>query len=240
VFVIRKLKTLILVAVLTLSFLSVLPGAVQAAIAVALDTTNQVINAATIYTTSPNTQDQVLSDVLASEQTILPKASGFLNSSVLKGQDGTKVVTLNQWKDLSSFQAYEAKQTPDTTISAANPRTFVFEIKQTETRSNTPAIAEHGAIMFSEFKMKDPDKQSELEEIVSQMMPGVMQMIPGLQWAAMAPSTDKTTISLIAQWNSREDFESLGKNPGFDKETNYWQAYADNEHDLFDVVKIIR
>ena len=57
---------------------------------------------------------------------------------------------------------------------------------------------------------------------------------------AMSPSTDKSTIAMIAQWNSRKDFESLGKNPGFDKETNYWQTYADNEHDLFDVVKIIR
>jgi heme-degrading monooxygenase HmoA len=233
------MKTLILTAVLTLSFLGILPGTAQAATSVALDTTNQVLNVATIYTTSPATQNQVLSEVLASEQTTLPEAPGFLNSSVLKGQDGTKVVALNQWKDVSSFQAYEVKQTPDTAISAANPRTFVFEIKKIATRNTTPAIAEHGAIMFSEFKMKDPNKQSELAEIVSQMMPGVMQMIPGLQWAAMAPSTDKTTISLIAQWNSREDFESLGKNPGFDKETNYWQTYADNEHDLFDVVKII-
>ena len=54
------------------------------------------------------------------------------------------------------------------------------------------------------------------------------------------PSTDKSTIAMIARWNSREDFESLSKNLGFDKETNYWQTYADNEHDLFDVVKIIR
>ena len=48
----------------------------------------------------------------------------------------------------------------------------------------------------------------------------------------MSPSTDKSTIAMIAQWNSRKDFESLGQNAGFDKETNYWDPYADNEHDI--------
>ncbi|QYO64519.1 hypothetical protein [Leptolyngbya sp. 7M] len=65
-------------------------------------------------------------------------------------------------------------------------------------------------------------------------------MISGLQWAAMCPSTDKSTIALLARWNSREDFESLGQQPGFDKETNYWQDYAVNEHGLYEVEQIIR
>ncbi len=55
----------------------------------------------------------------------------------------------------------------------------------------------------------------------------------------MCPSTDKSTVALLARWNSQGDFESLGKEPGFDKETNYWQSYANNEHGLYDVVKII-
>ena len=77
-----------------------------------------------------------------------------------------------------------------------------------------------------------------LAGIIEQMMPTAFATVPGLQWVAMSPSTDQSTIAMIAQWKSREDFESLGKNAGFD-ETNYWQTYADNEHDLFDVVKII-
>lgn len=235
----HRLKSFAVAVALTFSFLNVFAGSAQAADVIALDNANQVVNTATVYTTNPKTQEQVLSEVLAAEQATLPKAPGFINSSILKGQDGTKVVTLNQWKDLPSFQRYTADQTSDG-VAPQNFHTFIFEVDKTETRSASPTIVEHGAIMFSEFKMRDPDKQSELEEIVAQMMPGVMKMIPGLQWAVMAPSTDQTTISLIAQWNSREDFESLGKKPGFDQETNYWQAYADNEHDIFDVVKIIQ
>ena len=87
--------------------------------------------------------------------------------------------------------------------------------------------------------MKPDKEQSELATVISQMMPGVLQMIPGLQWAAMCPSVDQSTIALLARWNSREDFESLGQQPGFDQETNYWQDYADNEHGLYDVTQVI-
>jgi hypothetical protein len=55
-----------------------------------------------------------------------------------------------------------------------------------------------------------------------------------------SPSTDKSTIALLARWNSRGDFKSLGQKPGFEKKSNYWEAYANNEHGLYDVVKVIR
>lgn len=236
-FSIRKFKALMTAVFMTLSFLSLMPGTALAKTSIPLDISNHVVSVATVYTTTPKTQANVLSDVLKAEKSTLVQAPGFLNSAILEGQDGTKVVALTQWQDLSSFQADAAEHAG--TAASVKPRSFVFEVKKTETRNTTPIIPEHGAVMFSEFKMKDPDKQSELAEIVQQMMPGAMQMNPGLQWAAMAPSTDKSTIALIAQWNSRKDFESLGTNPGFDKETAYWQTYADNEHDIFNVVEIV-
>jgi len=87
--------------------------------------------------------------------------------------------------------------------------------------------------------MKPGKEQSELATVVSQEMPGVLQMVPGLQWAAMCPSTNNSMIALLARWNGREDFESLGQQPGFHKKTNYWQDYANNKHGLYDVAKVI-
>mgnify|MGYP001791889345 CR=1 FL=1 len=57
--------------------------------------------------------------------------------------------------------------------------------------------------MFSQFKMKPDKAQPELAMVISQMMLGVFEMIPGLQWASMCPSTDESTIALLARWNSR-------------------------------------
>lgn len=238
-FKLRFFQTFLVTVALTFGLFALVPKIALADPFVALDTTSKIVNVASVYETNPKTQAKVLLEVLESEQARLPKASGFLDASVLKGQDGTKVVTLSQWLDLPSFQAYQ-KELAEEISSSTKPRTFVFEVKKVETKSTTPTINENESIMYSEFKMKDLDKQSELADIVGQMMPGVMQMESGLQWAAMGPSTDKSTIALIAEWDSRQDFESLGKNPGFDKDTAYWQNYADNEHDIFDVVKTIR
>ena len=206
---------------------------------VALDTANDLVKVATVYQTKPENQNKVLSEVLEFEESTLPQTPGLVNSSILKGQDGTEVVVLTQWQDLSSFETYEREHINDAPDTEP-PQTFMFEVRKSETRGSQPAIAESDNIMFSQFKMKDPKKQGELAGIIEQMMPTAFNTVPGLQWTAMSPSTDKSTIAMIARWNSREDFESLSKNSGFDKETNYWQTYADNEHDLFDVVKIIR
>lgn len=237
--IIRQLSLSLAIIGLTIGFLVLIPSTAQADTSVALDTDNNLVKVATVYKTKPNNQTEVLSDVLEFEESTLPQTPGLVNSSILKGQDGTEVVALTQWQDLPSFEAYSQEHIKDAP-KTDNPQTFVFEVQKAETSRSQPIITESGNIMFSQFKMKDSEKQSELAGIIEQMMPTAFATVPGLQWAAMSPSTDKSTIAMIAQWNSREDFESLGKNAGFDKETNYWQTYADNEHDLFDVVKIIR
>ena len=237
--VIGKLNLTLAILGLTIGFLILNPTSARAETSVALDTANDLVKVATVYKTKPQNQTEVLSEVLEFEESTLPQTPGFINSSILEGQDGTEVVALTQWQDLPSFEAYSQEHIQDAPKTEP-PQTFVFEVQKTETRGKQPAIAESGNIMFSQFKMKDPEQQSELAGVIEQMMPTAFKTVPGLQWAAMSPSTDKSTIAMIAQWNTREDFESLGKNAGFDKETNYWQTYADNEHDLFDVVKIIR
>ena len=237
--IVRKFHVSITIFGLTIGLLVLIPKAAQAATSVALDTTNDFVKVATVYKTQPNNQTEVLSQVLEFEESTLPHTPGFINSSILKGQEGTEVVTLTQWQDLPSFKAY-AQEYSNEQLDTAKPQTFVFEVQKAETRGLKPAIAESGAIMFSQFKMKDPQKQSELASIIEQVMPTAFATVPGLQWAAMSPSTDQSTIAMIAQWNSRQDFESLGQNAGFDQETNYWDSYADNEHDIFDVLKIIK
>lgn len=235
----RKFNTIAAIALLILGVLTAMPNVAQAETGISLDTTNEVVNVVTVYPTTSN-QAKVLSQVSQAEPTF-SKTPGFQDSAILKAQDGTQVIALSQWqgKDLSSFQSY-AKEHVLNISTDQTPQTFACKVQHTETRTTLPSFSQGDVIMFSQFKMKPGKDQSELATIVTQEMPSVLQMIPGLQWAVMCPSTDQSTIALLARWNSSEDFESLGQQPGFDKETNYWQTYADNEHGLYDVVKIIR
>jgi heme-degrading monooxygenase HmoA len=216
------------------------PAAAQASTTVALDSISDLVNVVTIYPTTLNTQSQILSEVAKKEQATFSKTPGFQDSSILKAQDGSQVIALSQWKgkDLSIFQSYASEHVLNVATDQ-KPRTFACQVQHTETRSMSPSFQDGDVVMFSQFKLKPGKSQSELAMVVSQEMPAVLQMIPGLQWAAMCPSTDKSTIALLARWNSSEDFESLGKQPGFDQETNYWQDYADNEHGLYNVAQVI-
>jgi heme-degrading monooxygenase HmoA len=238
---VRKFTKIATIVLLFFGIAFAIPSKAQADPAVPLDGNNELINVVTIYPTTPKTQSQVLSELAKAEQKAFSSIPGFQDSAILKAQDGTQVIALSQWKgkDLSGFQAYADDYVLDIS-GAKTPQSFACQVQHTETRTTSPSFGKGDAIMFSQFKMKPDKEQSELATVVSQMMPGVLQMIPGLQWAAMCPSTNKSTIALLARWNSREDFESLGQQPGFDKETNYWQDYADNEHGIYDVAQVIR
>lgn len=239
---VRRFKSSVLtIALAALIIFTAFPSLTQAATAVSLDGKNEVVNVITVYPTSPKTQDQILSQVSDEEKASFSKVPGFQDSSILKAQDGSQVIALSQWKgkDLSSFQSYASEHVLNLAADG-KPQTFACQVQHTETRSISLDFNQGDVIMFSQFKMKPSQNQSDLAMIVSQEMPVVLQMTPGLQWAAMCPSTDKSTIALLARWNSRDDFESLGQQPGFDKETNYWQTYANNEHGLYDVAQIIQ
>ena len=176
--IIHKFQVSIAIVGLTIGFLVLIPQAAQAAQAatsVALDTTNDFVKVATVYKTQPNTQTEVLSKVLEFEESTLPHTPGFINSSILQGQEGTEVVTLTQWQDLPSFKAYAQEYSNDK-LDTDKPQTFVFEVQKAETRGLKPAIAESGEIMFSQFKLKDPQKQSELAGIIEQVMLLLLQL----------------------------------------------------------------
>lgn len=229
-------------AVVTLVVLNVLVGLPQAALAeVSLEQTPDLVNVVTVYPTTAEVQPKILSAVSKAEASTFSDVPGFQDSAILKAQDGSQVVALSQWngKDLTSFESY-AKEHILSIPAGKSAQSFACQVQHTETRAATLNFQQGDVVMFSQFKMKPEKAQSELAAVISQMMPGVLDMIPGLQWAAMCPSTDDSTIALLARWNSRDDFESLGQESGFDPETNYWQDYAVNEHGLYDVAQIIR
>lgn len=237
---VNRFATLATIILSILGVLTGFPNVAQADAPVSLDNTGDIVNVITVYPTTGETQSAVFSEVSKAEQTTFSTTPGFQDAAILKAQDGTQVVAFSQWagKDLSDFQSYAAAHVLKSSASQP-PTSFACQVQHTENRATDLAFGKDDVIMFSQFKMRPNKVQAELASIISQMMPGVLEMIPGLQWAAMCPSTDESRIALLARWNSRDDFESLGQKAGFDPDTNYWQDYAINEHGLYDVMQVI-
>ncbi|MEM6520814.1 MAG: hypothetical protein AAF722_15945, partial [Cyanobacteria bacterium P01_C01_bin.70] len=185
-----------------------LPQTAQAA--VSLEKTPDLVNVVTVYPTTSATQSEILSAVSKAEASTFSSVPGFQDSAILKAQEGNQIVALSQWngKDLTSFEAY-AKEHILSIPAGQSAQSFACQVQHTETRAKSPKFRQGDVVMFSQFKMKPDKEQAELATVISQMMPGVLEMIPGLQWAAMCPSIDESTIALLARWNSRDDFESL-------------------------------
>jgi heme-degrading monooxygenase HmoA len=240
----KLLKAAAVAIALTATLLALAPKPATAAPTVSFDLSRAVVNASTIYETADADQSAILKDVLKSAETLLPESKGFLDATVLKGQDGAKVVVLSQWKDLPSYRAYEAKRKADATeahlAELVNVRSYGYgDIYHQETRKGIPTIYKGDAnVMFSEYVLRDPEKQSELLTVTAQFMPNVMKIKTGLQWVNLLPSLDKTTTAFVARFDKPEDFETLSQDSGF-TEYAYWDPYAVNDHHLYDAVKVI-
>lgn len=91
----------------------------------------------------------------------LKKAPGFNSLSILKSEDGSRVVTLAQWQDLASIQAYkppvkDSKSSKDKKekdkkdlVAIAPTKTLVFQIGKTQAalEGATPAIQGKEAVV---------------------------------------------------------------------------------------------
>ena len=249
-----RFNTLVVSFVLLVGVMFGLPNVAVAkpvAKSVSLDPANAGVNVAAIYDTSLATQKSVIKS-LKSSKSLLSKAPGFESLSVLKSEDGTRVIFLSQWQDLASYQTYSAQPTEGKSKSSkskeskdaliAPPRTVVFKIEKTQAADEgiTPAIrGKEAVIQFSEFTVKNPDDQPKVIASVEKMMPNILLKKPAPQATTLLSSVDNTDVALLANWNCTADFEDTGSPAAFDEPDAELVALADNDQRLYDVVQIM-
>lgn len=80
---------------------------------------SKVVNVATIYETTPDTQKDAVSSIMKSifksSKSSMKKAPGFNSYYVLKSEDGTRILGLTQWQDSASYQAFITPPEPEAT-----------------------------------------------------------------------------------------------------------------------------
>ncbi|MDJ0690968.1 MAG: antibiotic biosynthesis monooxygenase [Xenococcaceae cyanobacterium MO_188.B32] len=104
-----------------------------------------------------------------------------------------------------------------------------------ESKEGTPKIVKDGYIAhFAEFRMQ-PANQPRMIELAKENLVKAMKL-PGLISATFHRSLDGTRVINYGQWQDTETIENLKKQPGFGKESPYWEGIAENEHHLYEVV----
>lgn len=264
----NSMKAFVLSLVLLLSVLVGYPNAAQAdkvPSSFKFDGSSNAVNVANFYDTTLETQKGVIKSLKSSKS--MKKAPGFNSLSILKSEDGSRVVTLAQWQDLASYQAYTTPPVEDTksskddaekeestksskskkekdkkdTVAIAPTKTLVLQIDKTQAvlEGATPAIRGKEAVVeLNEFKLKSPDAQSTVLSSVEGMFPSILEKQPAPQSVVLLKSVDNAEIALMANWNCSASFEDLGKPAAFEQPVDI-ASLADNDQHLYDVVKII-
>ena len=235
----RRLSGLILS--ILLSALVAFPSAAEAAKvikAIAFDPGATAVNIAAIYETTPTTQKTTLKSLKKAKA--FRKAPGFNNAAVLQSEDGTRVISLSQWKDLESYQAFTTAPATETSTIAAS-RTIVFEIGKAQTAREglIPAVKGKEAVVeFSEFKLKSVDDRDKVMANAEKLIPATLLKQPAPQSVILFHSTDNTDVALLANWNCTADFAEGEKPAEIDALDAEVAGLVDVEQRLYNVVGI--
>ncbi len=248
----HRFSVLVLSLLLSLSVFVGFPtsaAAAKVAKAIAFDPGATVVNVATIYETTPTTQKTTIKSLKKGKA--FKKAAGYSSSALLQSEDGTRVISISQWKDLDSYQAFiapptSAEATKETEkkepVTIAPLRTVIYQVGKAQTAREglLPAVKGKEAVVeFSEFKLKNPADQAKVVANAEKLIPATLLKQPAPQSVIMLNSPDSTEVALLANWNCTADFAEGEKPAEFDALDTEVAGLVDVEQHLYNVVSIL-
>jgi quinol monooxygenase YgiN len=157
----------------------------------------------------------------------------FLSANVHRSLDGVRVFTYSQWNPKFDHRSLPR---PTALSEFFPPDSLLLEVTASRSLSAEVEIAEGDLVThLAEFRMM-PVNQPEMIRRTSAELERAMSNSPGLLSATFHRSLDGTRMFNYGQWESKEAFEAILRQPGFNPEQPYWEGLARNEFHLYNVV----
>jgi quinol monooxygenase YgiN len=200
-----------------------------------IDQANTAIVGLDLYTVAERHQSGLVEAVVQEQIQSWRSNPYFLSASVHQSLDGVRVFTYSQWQPKFDHR------------SLARPlifgEFFPPDSLQLEVSASRSVSAEVEIIIgdrithLAEFRMM-PSNQPEMIKRTTAELDRAMSDTPGLISATFHRSLDGTRMFNYGQWESKEAFEAILKQPGFNPDKPYWQGLARNEFHLYTVVHV--
>ncbi|SRR5579883_3349452 len=159
----------------------------------------------------------------------------FVSASVHQGLDGVRVFTYSQWRPKFDHRNL---QRPEVFDEFFPPESFQLEVSASKSRTaEIELIVGERITHLAEFRMM-PLNQPEMVKRTTTEVDQAMNNSPGLISATFHRSLDGTRMFNYGQWESKEAFDAILKQPGFNPDKPYWEGLARNEFHLYYVVYI--
>lgn len=247
-----KLCQLALSALLLLGGLTFAPAAAQAdktPVAYAFDPASESINVVDIYETTAATQKEAALGLMKAGKSFFKKTPGFASFSILQSADGERLLSLTQWQDAASYDAYlatpaepeKSSKKKDKAEPIAPLRTVVFKVEDTLAAAGAvPAIRGKDALVqFNEITAKDQDDLATLTAAADSLLPSIKQVFPSPRSAVLLKELDGADLALLTNWGSAAEYGDLTSVPMLDSLDADLLSLADSDQHLYQVVKTI-
>lgn len=211
--------------------------------AVSLAPEGDTISVVAVYETTPVLQKEVASSILKASKSLVKKAPGFGSLAVFQSADGTRVMTLTQWQDTTSYETFLAQPTEESKSSkkekvAVEPiHTVAYTVDQAQAPAGmAPSIrGKHALIQFSEATVETPEALEQLLTSAEEALPSAAQLYPAPYAAVLLKGVDTPALALLANWGSADEFEDITALPTV---SLLPEDVAVDQH-LYETVKIV-
>ncbi|MBD2259643.1 antibiotic biosynthesis monooxygenase [Pseudanabaena sp. FACHB-2040] len=197
-----------------------------------LDRSNTAIVGLDLYTVAERHQLGLV-DAIKEQIQYWKSNSYFVSASVHQSLDGVRVFTYSQWQPKFDHRSLQR--------SAVFGEFFPLDSLQLEVTASRSVTTEVEIAVgdrithLAEFRMV-PSNQPEMVKRTTAELDRAMSNSPGLISASFHCSLDGTRMFNYGQWESKEAFEAILKQPGFNPDKPYWEGLARNEFHLYHVV----
>ncbi len=198
-----------------------------------IDKTNTAIVGLDLYTVAPQHQDALIEAITKEQIPAWTANPYFQTASVHRSLDGVRVFIYSQWNP-----KFDHRTLPRPTVfnEFFPPDLLLLEVVISKSISTEVEIVTGDRIThLAEFRMM-PSNQPEMVKRTSVEIERAMNSSPGLLSATFHRSLDGTRMFNYGQWESKEAFEAILKQPGFNPQKPYWENLARNEFHLYHVV----
>jgi quinol monooxygenase YgiN len=202
---------------------------------VQIDRTNNAIVGLDLYAVAERHQSGLVKAIVEEQIQAWKSNPYFLSASVHQSLDGVRVFTYSQWQP-----KFDHRSLPRPAIFGEffPPDSLQLEVSASRSVSAEVEIVTGDRIThLAEFRMI-PANQPEMVKRTTAELERAMNNSPGLISATFHRSLDGTRMFNYGQWENKEAFEAILKQPGFNPDKPYWEGLARNEFHLYNVVHV--
>ena len=201
---------------------------------VKIDRSNTALVGLDLYTVAERHQLGLV-DAIKEQIQSWKSNSYFRSASVHQSLDGVRVFTYSQWQPKFDRRSL---QRPVVFDEFFPPDLLQLEVSASKSISAEVEIVAGDRIThLAEFRMM-PTNQPEMVKRTTTELDRAMSSSSGLISATFHRSLDGTRMFNYGQWESKEAFEEILKQSGFNPDKPYWEGLARNEFHLYNVVHV--